>query len=101
MCTSCSTRASPPSTPDAQRAIRVGAAAYIGIGTQVVITGYADKSGNAAANVELAKKRAQTVRDELVALGVEPRRIVLAAPAGVTGSGSDEQARRVDITMKQ
>jgi membrane fusion protein, multidrug efflux system len=87
--------------PDAQRAIRVGAAAYIGIGTQVVITGYADKSGNSAANTELAKKRAQTVRDELVALGVEPRRIVLAAPADVTGSGSDEQARRVDVTMKQ
>ena len=87
--------------PDAQRAIRVGAAAYIGIGTQVVITGYADKSGNAAANTELAKKRARTVRDELVALGVEPRRIVLAAPAEVTGSGSDEQARRVDVTMKQ
>jgi len=41
------------------------------------------------------------VRDELVALGVDPRRIVLAAPADVTGSGSDEQARRVDVTMKQ
>ena len=86
---------------DARRTIRVAAAAYIGIGTQVVITGYADKTGNAAANVDLAKKRAQSVRDELVALGVESKRIVLAAPADVTGSGSDEQARRVDVTMKQ
>ena len=86
---------------DARRTIRVAAAAYIGIGTQVVITGYADKTGNSAANVDLAKKRAQSVRDELVALGVESKRIVLAAPADVTGSGSDEQARRVDVTMKQ
>ena len=87
--------------PDARRAIRLAAAAYIGIGTEVVITGYADKTGNVAANVDLAKKRAQSVRDELVALGVEGKRIVLAAPADVTGSGSDEQARRVDVTMKQ
>ena len=35
-----------------------GDRAYIGIGTQIVVTGYADKTGNAAANVELAKKRA-------------------------------------------
>src|SRR5215510_13705812 len=48
---------------EAMRAIRVGSAAYIGIGTKIMITGYADKTGNAAANVELAKKRAQAVRD--------------------------------------
>jgi outer membrane protein OmpA-like peptidoglycan-associated protein len=88
-------------TADARRTIRVASAAYIGIGTQVVITGYADRTGNVAANADLAKKRAQSVRDELVALGVEPKRIVLAPPSDVTGSGSDEQARRVDVTMKQ
>jgi membrane fusion protein (multidrug efflux system) len=83
----------------AQRALRVAAAAYIGIGTQIVVTGYADRTGNAAANVELAKKRAVTVRDELVKLGVEPRRIVLAPPADVTGRGTNDQARRVDISV--
>ena len=40
-------RHSPRSTPDAQRAMRFAAAAYIGIGTQIDITGYADKTGNA------------------------------------------------------
>ena len=85
----------------AQRAVRIAASAYVGIGTQINITGYADKSGNAAANVELAKKRAQAVRDELVALGVEPRRIVMVAPVSVTGSGPDDQARRVDLTVSQ
>ena len=64
-----------------------------------VITGYADKTGNAAGNVELAKKRAVAVRDELVKLGVDGRRIKLAPPAEVTGSGSDDQARRVDISV--
>jgi membrane fusion protein (multidrug efflux system) len=84
---------------DAQRTLRTAAAAYIGIGTEIVITGYADKTGNAAANLALAKKRAAAVRDELMSFGVEPKRIRLASPAGVTGSGSDDRARRVDIVV--
>ncbi len=79
----------------------MAAAAYVGIGTQIVVTGYADKTGNAAANVELAKKRAAAVRDELVQLGVEPRRIQLVPPVNVTGGGSDDQARRVDVRVNQ
>ena len=86
---------------NAQRAVRLAAAAYVGIGTQVNITGYADKTGNAAANIELAKKRAQAVRDELVGFGVDPRRIQLVAPVSVTGGGSDDQARRVDLSVTQ
>jgi membrane fusion protein (multidrug efflux system) len=84
---------------EAQRALRVASALYVGIGTQIAITGYADKTGNVAANVELAKKRAVAVRDELVHLGVEPRRLVLAPPENVTGKGSDDQARRVDVAV--
>ena len=85
----------------AQRTVRVAAAAYVGIGTQIVVTGYADKTGNAAANLELAKKRAAAVRDELVKLGVEPKRIQLVPPVTVTGAGSDDQARRVDLSVNQ
>jgi len=85
----------------AQRAVRIASAAYVGIGTQINVTGYADKSGNYAANVELAKKRAQAVRDELVGLGVEAQRIVLVPPVSVTGSGTDDQARRVEISVTQ
>ena len=84
---------------DAMRALRISAAAYVGIGTEIVVTGYADKTGNPAANVELAKKRALAVRDELVHLGVEPRRIRLTPPASVTGSDADDQARRVDLKV--
>jgi outer membrane protein OmpA-like peptidoglycan-associated protein len=86
---------------DAQRTVRLASAAYVGIGTQIVVTGYADKTGNAAANVELAKKRAAAVRDELVKLGVEPRRIQLVPPVSVTGTGGGDQARRVDLSVQQ
>ena len=75
---------------DAQRAVRVAAAAYVGIGTQITITGYADKTGNAAANVDLAKKRAIAVRDELVELGVEPE----AHPARASGQRDGHRQRR-------
>jgi membrane fusion protein (multidrug efflux system) len=84
----------------AQRTLRIASAAYVGIGTEIVITGNADKKGNAAANLELAKKRAAAVRDELAKLGIEPQRLKLAAPADVTGGGSDDQARRVDIVVR-
>ncbi|MFO1311396.1 MAG: efflux RND transporter periplasmic adaptor subunit [Burkholderiales bacterium] len=85
---------------DGQRALRLGAAAFIGIGTQIMVTGYADKTGNAAANLELAKRRAQAVRDELVKVGVEPRRIALEPPRDVTGSDRDDEARRVDVLIR-
>jgi hypothetical protein len=41
------------------------------------------------------------VRDELVTLGVEPKRIQLVPPVNVTGAGSDDQARRVDLSINQ
>ncbi|MCC7040262.1 MAG: efflux RND transporter periplasmic adaptor subunit [Burkholderiales bacterium] len=85
----------------ALRTLRLAAAAYVGIGTRIEVTGYADRTGNAAANVELAQKRAQAVRDELVHLGVKAQRIALVAPVAVTGSGPDDQARRVDLRVQQ
>jgi hypothetical protein len=36
-----------------------------------------------------------------VHLGVVPRRIVLVPPVNVTGKGSDDEARRVDIAVTQ
>ena len=65
---------------------------------KVDITGYADKTGDAAANEALAKNRAKAVRDALVAAGVPEAGIVMKPPVFVTGSGSDAEARRVEIT---
>ncbi|MEO6269590.1 MAG: sodium-translocating pyrophosphatase [Lautropia sp.] len=61
------------------------------------ISGFHDKSGDAAANMDLAKKRAQAVRNLLVAAGVEESRIVMSAPAEATGGADDQEARRVEV----
>jgi K(+)-stimulated pyrophosphate-energized sodium pump len=69
-------------------------------GSKLVVSGYHDASGDAAANAELAKQRALAVRDVLVAAGIEPSRIDLARPAITLGGSSPEEARRVEVTLR-
>jgi membrane fusion protein (multidrug efflux system) len=83
----------------AKGVIRMKAAEVMGVGMPIAITGYADKTGRSSNNAELAKQRAAAVRDALVQLGVHTDRVRLEQPANVTGSGSDDQARRVDIKV--
>ena len=65
---------------------------------KVVLAGFVDSTGDAAANEELAKHRAQAVRDALTQGGVAADRIDLRKPEVITaGQGADSQARRVDI----
>ncbi len=64
---------------------------------KVEVTGYTDKAGNLAANMELAKQRAVGVRDALMAGGVAKERINMKPPATVEAGGDANQARRVDI----
>lgn len=66
--------------------------------TAVALTGYTDQTGNAEQNLALAKDRANAVHDELVSEGVPESNIVMKAPQFVTGTGSDAQARRVEIS---
>jgi membrane fusion protein, multidrug efflux system len=63
------------------------------------VTGFADRTGNHASNVELAKRRATAVRDALVAEGIPADRVRLKPPQDVTGPGSDQEARRVEIAV--
>ncbi len=67
-------------------------------GQAVDLSGYADKSGNADANLELAKQRAFAVRDALKAAGVADDRIRLKKPEFVIG-GAEADARRVEIAL--
>jgi K(+)-stimulated pyrophosphate-energized sodium pump len=68
---------------------------------KVELSGYADPSGDAARNLELAKARAMTVRDALVADGIAAERIALVKPTEViVGQGHDADARRVDIVLR-
>jgi K(+)-stimulated pyrophosphate-energized sodium pump len=68
---------------------------------KVELSGYADPTGDAAKNLELAKARATTVRDALVADGIAAERIALVKPTDViVGQGNDADARRVDIILR-
>ena len=69
-------------------------------GKRVIISGFHDVRGNAAANAELATRRAQAVRAELVAAGVDQSQIRIEKPAQLAGSGNDAEARRVEIMLR-
>jgi cytochrome c5 len=68
-------------------------------GDKVDVTGYTDKSGNLAKNLELAKDRAKAVREALITGGVAKDRINMKPPVETTGTGTDGEARRVEIAM--
>jgi OmpA-OmpF porin, OOP family len=65
-----------------------------------VISGYHDPAGDQAANEELARSRAGSVRDALVAAGIEETRINMEKPVVTTGGGTLEDARRVEVTVR-
>ncbi len=69
-------------------------------GVQAVISGFADPTGDAAANEELARNRARAVQATLVALGIAEDRTVLErpAPGGIDATHAAE--RRVDVTLR-
>jgi outer membrane protein OmpA-like peptidoglycan-associated protein len=69
--------------------------------THVDITGYTDPTGNHSTNVELAKHRAVAVRNALESAGVSASAINMKPPADITGSGTADDARRVDVTQSQ
>ncbi len=68
-------------------------------GQKAVVSGFHDTTGDAASNDTLAKARAQMVRDVLIGLGVPADKIELRKPEASTGSGSDAQARRVEVKL--
>ena len=68
-------------------------------GRKAVVSGFHDTTGDAAINEALAQKRAQMVRDVLVGLNVPADRIDLQKPAVTTASGSDSEARRVEVRL--
>jgi outer membrane protein OmpA-like peptidoglycan-associated protein len=65
------------------------------------ISGYHDPTGAREHNIELAKNRAAAVRDYLMAQGIEQARIDMRKPIETAGSGSLEEARRVEVSIAQ
>lgn len=69
-------------------------------GKKIIISGFHDAKGSAVRNAELARQRALAVREALMAAGVPDSQIRLDKPAQTAGTGSDAEARRVEITLQ-
>jgi len=68
--------------------------------SKVTISGYHDAQGNLEQNQELAKQRAIAVRDAIkTAAGIGDDRIDMKKPELSQGSGSDAEARRVEVRV--
>lgn len=66
----------------------------------VLLSGFHDPSGDPARNAELAKQRAMSVRDALVAGGVAAERVKMRKPESTVGAGTPEEGRRVEIRVQ-
>jgi cytochrome c oxidase subunit 2 len=65
------------------------------------VSGYHDPTGDAAHNEELARKRAQAVKDAMTAAGVPDSQIDMVKPIVTTGSGDMAEARRVEVAIRR
>jgi outer membrane protein OmpA-like peptidoglycan-associated protein len=68
-------------------------------GRMAIVSGFHDATGDAALNAELAKNRALAVREALKALGVAEERVELKKPEETQASGSNAEARRVEVVL--
>ena len=72
----------------------------VAAGKSVVVSGFHDATGSAAANAELAKQRALAVRNALQSLGVAGDKIELKNPEQLQAAGSNAEARRVEVSVQ-
>jgi len=71
-------------------------------GKRLVLSGFHDATGDPAMNAELAKQRALSVRDALVAAGVAESSLELKKPEQMLDStGSSAEARRVEVMIAE
>ena len=69
--------------------------------SKIVVTGYADsKTGSASYNQKLSEKRANTVADELVKMGVDRNNIEIVAAGGVNTLSPITYNRRATVEIK-
>lgn len=71
-------------------------------GSKIVVTGYADsKTGSAAYNQALSERRANTVADELVKMGVNRSNIEVVAAGGVDSLSPYSYNRRATVKIAE
>jgi outer membrane protein OmpA-like peptidoglycan-associated protein len=92
--------------PDGRAAVRTAADTLRGTKERVLVTGYTDSVGSDAYNLRLSERRANTVRDTLVAEGIAADRITTKGMGESNPVASNETAegrarnRRVDIVAQ-
>jgi len=70
-------------------------------GATLAVSGFNDPTGNAAANAELSKNRAQAVKAALVAAGIADSAVELVKPEETTdATTTDANARRVEVVVR-
>ncbi len=70
-------------------------------GKKLVVSGFTDSTGNAAANAALSKRRAEAVQTFLVKQGVKIENIELRKPESTTGAqGANAEGRRVEVKIE-
>jgi len=69
-------------------------------GGSVRISGYADSTGNPAANRRLSQRRADAVAAQLVKIGFDPKRMVVVAHGSANAGSRSAADRRVDIVVE-
>ena len=68
-------------------------------GKRAVVSGFHDATGSLEQNMELAKKRAQAVQAALIALNVAEDKVELKKPEQMQATGSNAEARRVEVIL--
>jgi len=68
--------------------------------SKALVSGYHDPRGDIAKNQELALNRARSVRSALERAGIPLERIVMDKPQQTTGTGPNEEARRVEVRIQ-
>jgi len=67
---------------------------------KAIISGYHDATGVLANNQTLAKKRAQSVYDVLIAANIDANNIEMRKPISTDGGGDLKEARRVEVSIE-
>lgn len=65
------------------------------------VSGFHDPSGDAEQNAVIAQQRARSVQTLLETMGVSPNRIALKKAGQTVGSGTPQEARRVEVVIVQ
>jgi cytochrome c oxidase subunit II len=68
--------------------------------SKAVISGFHDAKGSQQINHEIAKARAKSTYDALIAAGVDANKIEMRKPSETLGTGDLDEARRVEVSVE-